>query len=136
MEKQKKNTWNLSLPGAKSNTNADAVLKQVGIEITEICAVDAEDERNGYTLSNSIDTFCAAVAGWLLDNLNIELDDYVQFSRHFLKTKKISISRVLVFAKDGKNYDAMCDNTFARAIITKILQMIVDKHKGTKDWVI
>lgn len=136
MGQQKKNTWNLTLPGAKSNANADAILKQVGIEITEICAVDAKDERNGYTLSNSIDTFCAAVAGWLLDKLNIELDDYVQFSRRFLKTKKISISRVLVFAKDGKNYDAMCDNTFARAIITKILQMIVDKHKGTKDWVI
>ena len=136
MKKQKKNTWNLPLPGAKSNANADAVLKQVGIEITEICAVDAKDERNGYTLSNSIDTFCAAVAGWLLDKLNIELDDYVQFSRYFLKTEKVSINRVLVFAKDGKNYDAMCDNTFARAIITKILQMIVDRHKGTKDWVI
>ena len=136
MKKQKKNTWNLPLPGAKSNANADAVLKQVGIEITEICAVDAKDERNGYTLSNSIDTFCAAVAGWLLDKLNIELDDYVQFGRHFLKTEKVSISRVLVFAKDGKNYDAMCDNTFARAIITKILQMIVDRHKGTKNWVI
>ena len=136
MKKQKKNTWNLSLPDAESNAKADAVLKQVGIEITEICAVDAKDERNGYTLSNSIGTFCAAVAGWLLDKLNIELDDYVQFSRHFLKTEKVSISRVLVFAKDGKNYDAMCDNTFARAIITKILQMIVDRHKGTKDWVI
>lgn len=115
MGQQKKNTWNLTLPGAKSNANADAILKQVGIEITEICA---------------------AVAGWLLDKLNIELDDYVQFSRRFLKTEKVSISRVLVFAKDGKNYDAMCDNTFARAIITKILQMIVDRHKGTKDWVI
>ena len=124
------------MPGAKSNANADAVLKKVGIEITEICAVDAKDERNGYTLSNSIDTFCAAVAGWLLDKLNIELDDYVQFSRYFLKTEKVSINRVLVFAKDGKNYDAMCDNTFARAIITKILQMIVDRHKGTKDWII
>ena len=136
MKKQKKNTWNLSLPGAESNAKADAVLKQVGIEIAEICAVDAKDGRNGYTLSNSIDTFCAAVAGWLLDKLNIELDDYVQFSNYFFKTGKVSISRVLVFAKDGKNYDAMCDNTFARAIITKILQMIVDRHKGTKDWVI
>ena len=124
------------MPGAESNAKADAVLKQVGIEIAEICAVDAKDGRNGYTLSNSIDTFCAAVAGWLLDKLNIELDDYVQFSNYFFKTGKVSISRVLVFAKDGKNYDAMCDNTFARAIITKILQMIVDRHKGTKDWVI
>lgn len=134
--KQKKNTWDLPLPDAKSNAKADAVLKQVGIEIKEICAIDATDERNGYTLSNSIDTFCAAIAGWLLDKLNIELCDYVQFSRHFFKTEKISISRVLIFAKDGKNYDAMCDNTFARAIITKILQMIVDKHKGTIDWII
>lgn len=123
----------MSLPGAKSNAEADTVLKQVGIEIEEICAVDAKDGRNGYTLSNSIDTFCAAVAGFLLDKLNIELDDYVQFSRNFFKTEKISISRVLIFAKDGKNYDAMCDNTFARAIITKILQMIVDRHKGTTD---
>jgi len=136
MKKQKENTWDLPLPDAESNAKADAVLKQVGIEIEEICAVDAKDGRNGYTLSNSIDTFCAAVAGWLLDRLNIELCDYVQFSRHFLKTEKISISRVLVFAKDGKNYDAMCDNTFARAIITKILQMIVDKHKGVTDWVL
>lgn len=134
--KQKKNTWGLPLPGAKSNAEADAVLKQVGIEIEEICAVDAKDGKNGYTLSNSIDTFCAAVAGFLLDKLNIELSDYVQFSRHFFKTEKISISRVLIFAKDGKNYDAMCDNTFARAIITKILQMIVDRHKGTTDWTI
>lgn len=134
--KQKKNTWELPLPGAKSNAEANAVLKQVGIEIEEICAVDAKDGRIGYTLSNSIDTFCAAVAGFLLDKLNIELGDYVQFSRNFFKTEKISISRVLIFAKDGKNYDAMCDNTFARAIITKILQMIVDRHKGTTDWVI
>ena len=136
MKTKKKNTWNLPLPGAESNAQADAVLKQVGIEIEEICAVDAKDGRNGYILSNSIDTFCAAVAGYLLDKLNIELDDYVQFSRNFLKTEAISISRVLVFAKDGKNYDALCDNTFARAIITKILQMIVDKHKGTTDWII
>lgn len=136
MKKQKKNTWELPLPGAKSNAEADAVLKQVGIEIEEICAVDAKDGRNGYTLSNSIDAFCAAIAGWLLDKLNIELKDYVPFSRNFLKTEAISISRVLVFAKDGKNYDALCDNTFARAIITKILQMIVDKHKGTTDWII
>lgn len=124
------------MPGAESNAQADAVLKQVGIEIEEICAVDAKDGRNGYTLSNSIDTFCAAVAGWLLDKLNIELEDYVQFSRNFFKTEKISIGRVLIFAKDGKNYDALCDNTFARAIITKILQMIVDRHKGIKDWII
>lgn len=124
------------MPGAKSNAEADAVLKQVGIEIEEICAVDATDKKTGYTLSNSIDTFCAAVAGWLLDKLNIELEDYVQFSRNFFKTEKISIDRVLIFAKDGKNYDALCDNTFARAIITKILQMIVDRHKGTKDWII
>ncbi len=134
--KQKKNTWDLPLPGAESNAKADAVLKQVGIEIKEICAVDATDERNGYTLSNSIDTFCAAVAGWLLDKLNIELGDYVRFSRNFFKTEKISIRRILVFAKDGKNYDAMCDNTFARAIITKTLQMIVDKHKGVTEYVL
>lgn len=134
--KQKKNTWELPLPGEKSNAEADVVLKQVGIEIKEICAVDAIDGSIGYTLSNSIDTFCAAVAGFLLDKLNIELCDYVQFSRNFFKTEKISISRVLIFAKDGKNYDAMCDNTFAKAIITKILQMIVDRHKGITDWVI